>query len=422
MKKSKGVFVIVPFYNNPHLVESLTQGLLACIGELRALNCEFIFINDSPDNLYLEKELSINIDILNLAGFTGKLINNAENLGFIKSTNKGLLLCIKNYYDAILLNSDAVLYPGCISEMHAVAYIDEMIGFVSPRSNEAGLSTIPHLASSAKRYLTKDDGLKLHSIMKAWLPRFTFTPTAVGFCLFIKNKIIREFGVLDEIYGKGYNEENDLILRANRFGYRSALANYAYCWHEGSVSFGKGNYTGHDESNRKILDARYPEYSNMLHSYYASPSYKSENILSGFLVGSTEDVQHIALNLSNIGPNYNGTAEMASNISRELSENKNLRLHFITDEATAKFHNFGRYGLIDSPSSDRRYAAIVHIGQPFKWRDVFFAIHHAPINAYFMLDTIAQDCGYLHSAEVDKIWGFIAKNSDAIFYISEYSK
>jgi len=422
MKKPIGIYIIVPFYNNPHLVEILVRGLLECGNEIRRLNCEYIFINDSPDNLQLARDLEIWMDSLSQDNISGLLITNEKNLGFIKSTNKGLSIAIENNYDVLLLNSDAILYPGCIEEMRAVAYLDEMIGFVSPRSNEAGLATIPHLATSATRYLTREAGFKAFLLMSSWLPRLTFTPTAVGFCLLIKNHIIREFGVLDETYGKGYNEENDLILRANRYGYRAALANYAYCWHESSVSFGKSSYINSDLVNRKILDERYPEYGNILNSYYKSPSYKAENIISGFLVGSEEGVQHIALNLSNIGPNYNGTVEMALNIARVMSEISDIRLHFITDDVTAKFHNFGRYGYIDQKNSDRRYAAVIHVGQPFKWQDVFLAANRAPVNAYFMLDTIAQDCGYLHNYEVDKIWQFIAKNSDAIFYISNYSK
>lgn len=55
------------------------------------LNFEFLIINDNPDNLELEKILQTYTDS------RIKIIRNKENLGLVKSLNKGLKLCSGQY-------------------------------------------------------------------------------------------------------------------------------------------------------------------------------------------------------------------------------------------------------------------------------------------------------------------------------------
>ena len=243
--------------------------------------------------------------------------------------------------------------------------------------------------------------------------------------MYIKNIIISEFGLLDEAYGHGYNEENDLVMRANGYGYRSAFANHAYCWHSGSGSFGKSEFVKRDAENRLLLDSRYPEYTKIVNDYFRSPTFRSESVVSGIITGLPDGKRHIALDFANIGPHFNGTAEMAVRIARSIYKNNhdgNLILHFITDQKTATFHGLADIGYIEQPSADRRYAAVVHMGQPFSFEGVRRAAYSAPVNGFFMLDTIAQDCGYLHNDDVDDIWRFVAQYSDIIYYISDYSR
>src|SRR5262249_61040545 len=93
------------------------------------------------------------------------------------------------------------------------------------------------------------------------LPRVTYAPTSVGFAMLIRRFIIEEFGVFDEIYGGGYNEENDLVMRASRCGYRAVLANKAFLWHEGEQSLGQGAQSKRlvEAGNRALFDAGFPQ-------------------------------------------------------------------------------------------------------------------------------------------------------------------
>ena len=64
--------------------------------------------------------------------------------------------------------------------------------------------------------------------MKSYLPRFQVMPTAVGFCMLIKAVVLDRFGLFDESYSPGYNEENDFVCRINRYGYSAVSANHAF--------------------------------------------------------------------------------------------------------------------------------------------------------------------------------------------------
>jgi len=61
----------------------------------------------------------------------------------------------------------------------------------------------------------------------------------VGFYLYIKNEVIANFGFLDPEFGVGYEEENDLIFRANKVGYSAILVDNAFAYHAGSASFSR---------------------------------------------------------------------------------------------------------------------------------------------------------------------------------------
>lgn len=75
----------------------------------------------------------------------------------------------------------------------------------------------------------------------------------------IKRQLIREMGLFDEVYGRGYNEENDFCMRIRKQGYRIMKANYAYVFHVGSVSF-QDETEELDLKNGSVLLKRYPYY------------------------------------------------------------------------------------------------------------------------------------------------------------------
>lgn len=420
MNKRTKLTAITTFHNNPESVKNLANGFIACKDEFAEIGSNFVFINDSPDSKELLDELNNAKNILQNNNLFIEIINNEKSLGLVKCINTGLILAFNNKTDALLIDGNAVLFTGCVKEMYSAAYSDNMTAFVSPRSNNAGIASFPHPIYSSMSNLSADEAYDKYKTIQKNLPRVNFAPTAVGFCLYIRNFAIAEFGILDEIYTNGINAENDFILRANRYGYRAVLANYAYC---GNNKKDDTDTPVDNNANIEILNARYNEYPKLINSYFKSIEYEAELLLSEITERRDNKIR-LAFNLiNNVHPHYNGSAEVAVNIIRHMvSYSDNFELHFITDEKTASFHELSSYGYIDPPDSNNRYAAIIHMGQPWNWNEAVKNALSAPVNIYFMLDNIAQDCGYLYNDIINNIWKFVFYHSNAVFYISRFSK
>src|SRR5262245_23348684 len=223
----------IPFFQNAHLVNPLIRSLLASHIDQSKHPTSLVLVMDSPGDNELVTALQQALESVR-GVFPAELICNETNLGFVRSANLIMEKALQRNADIVLINSDVVLFEHTLCEMLEVAASDPMIGFVSPRTNDTTICTFPLPGSNDG---PAESFNRFRSIASR-LPRVTYAPTAVGFCLFIKVNILRMFGCFDLLFGQGYDEENDLILRANRCGYRAVIANWAYAYHHGSVSFG----------------------------------------------------------------------------------------------------------------------------------------------------------------------------------------
>ena len=164
---------------------------------------------------------------------------------------------------------------GSITEMLSVLERDEKFGFVNPRTNNATIATYGGKPSSP------EDGFAAFSRSHGLLPKYQIVPVAVGFCLLIRAEIIKFFGYLDFVYGVGYNEENDFIMRANRRGYSSVLANHSYVAHLGKASFSIFCKSPEDlnRKNEEVFLERYPEFKPAINRFFASPRFLAQRLI-----------------------------------------------------------------------------------------------------------------------------------------------
>jgi GT2 family glycosyltransferase len=415
--------IIVPFYKNAHLVPRFHQALEACGPELERLNARITYINDSPADIEVKKEL----DKVKIKTKLNKIaiITNDKNIGFINSVNNGLLESIERGEDVVLLNSDTIVFPNAISELQAACYTDPMIGFGSPRSNNATICTSPYGANETDT--DPAEAARAHFTIADRMERVVYTPTAVGFCLYIKWLILDEFGIFDPIYGKGYNEENDLIMRANRRGFRSIMANNSFVWHEGEQSFSKteSGKEERDQKNEKVLLSRYPEYRSIVRNYFNSEEFLSEKVLSG-IISDNRGKLLVGFDLSNVGVYHNGTFEAAKRILFAATKvwPERIRIIVFCSREAWEFHSLGNTDRLerrDPGDQSRPVAAIIRIGQPFDWPSVERLTLISPVIAVFMLDTIAYDCGYLSINFDSNIWKFALRWFDIIITNSKFT-
>lgn len=414
--------IIIPFYRQPSLVKSLFDSLRGQAGELTSTGCQVIAINDSPEDGELKIRLREAVsDLAALAPC--RLIENPRNLGFGPSVNLAASESVANRRDVLLLNSDTIVYPGAIAEIQRVAQLDPMIGFVSPRSNNATICSFP--PQKEFHTLPPEKSYEIFRALAGYLPQYHYVPVGVGFCLFIKFQILDEFGLLDEAYGRGYNEENDLIMRANRCGYRAALANHAFVYHIGEVSFSSSDSPKAEleKRNSELLIQRYPEYPRTISKYFHGVHFQAEQMLTAMLPDS-EGRRDLVFDFSSMGTYHNGTFAAAKCIleAAVAAWRQHFNIYVMVSDAAQRFHKLDRMNgiLLVSPETTRNFAIAFRFGQPFDYERLERMSRVGVLNVYMMLDTIAMDCLYLNHLNLEALWGTVFQYADAVLYNSRF--
>jgi GT2 family glycosyltransferase len=419
-----GVDIIVPVYKSVALTTRCLNSLATHLHEISDRAVRLMVINDSPGETDVRQMLE---------AFAHRcpavmLLENERNLGFVGTVNRGLVLACKDGRDVILVNADTETFPGTIRNLLSTADADPQIGFVSPRSNNASFCSLPHFYGGV--LASQEEAHRRWQILSRTLPPFHFVPTAVGFYLYIKHEVIANFGLLDPGFGIGYEEENDLVLRANKVGYRAVLANHAFAYHAGSASFNllDMNLKAHREANLQKMAQRHPEYLPLIRRYEGSAHFRAERLL-GNVLPSGSGRPRIVFDLSTVGAHYNGTNEMGMAIIRAFHERHASRfeIHVVCTPEVYKFHQLDRCQDLQRHEvelqSVERFAIGVQLGQPFTVHALSQLEDLAAINVFGMLDTIADDCGYLSiTHQLESLWGHVARHADGLFFNSRFSE
>src|SRR3990167_5702484 len=262
------VTVVVPAYSD-------SQSLEVCIESLKQhlpKKHKVVLVNDCGSEAdKLEK--NIKKSIANLPNF--EYYRNPKNLGFVKTCNRAVFELDKTDNDILLINSDTKVTKNFLEEMLDLLSIENKIGAVSPRSNNATIATVP-LSEASQKGIVPEESYKIFTELKKRLPRYNEIPTALGFCMLIRRTVIDKFGLFDEVFGKGYGEENDFSMRIKQGGYISVLSNWSYVFHLEARSFTMKTKLELIKSNRAILDKRYPEYTNLVRSYIQAALVREE--------------------------------------------------------------------------------------------------------------------------------------------------
>ncbi len=422
---STSLLVVVPLYKQPELLPALFQSLINVADEIVKLNASVLLINDSPDDSALGDALLEQMPALQ-AAVPVRLHVNAENLGFVRSCNYAMAQALQTGADILLLNSDALVTSGALTEMAEVALLDPMISVVSPRSNNATICNSPY--PDIYRSLDLSAAHKAHLSIQRYLPRFTYVPTAVGFCLYIRHGMLAEFGDFDLIYGGGYNEENDFIFRCNRSGYRAVLANHAFVFHIGSVSFASSTSSSasREAENAVILHKRYPEYPLAIKRYFNGIEFKAQTLLAGLVLGQNRRLK-LLFDCRNIGPYHNGTFEHAKNLIKSFVHRYSDRFdcYIACNHDALVFHEFDKITWLkfcwNKEHEIKPFAVVFRCAQPFDHDTLVNIGSLAPVTGYLMLDTIAMDCLHLDDRDFHSLWFDFIDTTSLIVYNSGFT-
>lgn len=304
----KNVTIIVPVYGDWSTLKLCISSLKECVGD----NHKVYFINDMGAE-WEDLQEKILREIENKPNFY--YFKNNQNIGFVKTCNRGVIELDQSDNDILLLNSDTKVTLGFVEEMSRVLYMSEKHGVVCPRSNNATLLTIP-VRNNLGHLLEPEKSWDIFCEIKEKLPVYSIIPTGVGFAILIKRDLIKEFGLFDEVYGRGYNEENDFCMRVNQYGYSIVMANQAFVFHYEGKSFGNERKKL-DEINGDILKNRYPYYSIIVNQYF-NRDINPVDYYADLLCDNIYHKKRVLFSLYELPSAFNGTAEYGLSLLKEF--------------------------------------------------------------------------------------------------------
>jgi GT2 family glycosyltransferase len=188
-----------------------------------------------------------------------------RNLGIPRNMSLALLRAVSGgYHHVALVNSDVVLPANLVDAVVGILDSDSSIASVTPASNNVSIFSLP-MESADPRLL---EPYHVNTVSNALAEEFgsesVEIPTGVGYCMFIPTRVVRDIGVMDPVFGRGYCEEVDWCQRARAAGYRNVLGLGMFVFHHGGSTTRSAGLlaAGHTTvyAHEAIVDHRYPSY------------------------------------------------------------------------------------------------------------------------------------------------------------------
>ena len=157
---------------------------------------------------------------------TLKFYDFPENMGFVRGNNIAASSGDSRYI--CLLNNDCVVTPGWLERMIDLAEKNPSFAAINPQCD----TMITHKNAAALPYEERSN------YFSRFKGQYYILGSAVGFCMLIPRKVIKEIGLFNEEIDTAYFEDADFSYRAKEAGYQCVLAADAYVYHQ---PFGKAS-------------------------------------------------------------------------------------------------------------------------------------------------------------------------------------
>ena len=224
--------------------------------------------------------------VSDMASVPVTVIKNATNRGFPAAINQGLKAARGEYL--VLLNNDVVVTDGWLGQLIGLvnaersSVVSGPLSVVAEGSAETALSSLPTaycvlptakpigLSGPMSNYAAPPQLVEnvpyrdlhgMHAFARKWRDehrgKWFTTGKLSGFCMLMKRAVYEKIGGLDERFGLGFFDDDDLAERARRAGFGLAVAHDLFVHHFGSRTFqGNGVDAGKllDENARRFAE------------------------------------------------------------------------------------------------------------------------------------------------------------------------
>lgn len=248
----EAVDVVVPVYQAP---EAFARCLAALLAHTDLSHHRVVLVLDGPQPAATEALLATAVSGVDV-------LRSPERRGFVASVNFGMRSGAAEGAgrDVVLLNSDAIVTAGWLDKLRATAYSSPEIATVTPFSNTATICSLPRFLAANALPAGETIESFARRIEERSAREYPRIPTGVGVCLYIKRRALSELGLFDErAFGLGYGEESEWCQRALKAGWRHALDDATFVYHEGHQSFGTSRVS-RVRSAHRALAKLHPDY------------------------------------------------------------------------------------------------------------------------------------------------------------------
>ncbi|KFL33536.1 MULTISPECIES: glycosyltransferase family 2 protein [unclassified Sulfurospirillum] len=253
---NKPIDIIIPVYNGFEYLEPLFSSII----KNTTLPYRLLIADDkSPDDRVLTYLKEFNINNSEIAII---IIENKENLGFLKTVNK-LSKLTKNHF--VLLNTDTEVPPHWLERLMYPIFEMKNIASTTPFTNAGTICSFPNYLEDNPIF----EGLNVEKIDEHFQyvnfeKTYIEIPTGVGFCMGVNKNLVHKIGMFDEVYGKGYCEENDWCQRAIKEGYKNIHVTNLFIYHKHGGSFPSKEKQRLISQNLSVLNQKHSSYDEQV--------------------------------------------------------------------------------------------------------------------------------------------------------------
>jgi glycosyltransferase involved in cell wall biosynthesis len=160
------------------------------------------------------------------------VMRNENNRGFAAGCNQGLAQARGRYL--VLLNNDTIVTSGWLDGLIGWALHDwPQVGLVGPMTS---WSSPPQMIPVTYR---RPEELQTFAARRReqFAGQGVVVERLTGFCLLLRREVWEKIGGLDETFGVGFFEDDDLCIRARQAGFRLVMALNVFIHHHGNRTF-----------------------------------------------------------------------------------------------------------------------------------------------------------------------------------------
>ena len=236
-----------------------------------------------------------------------QLLRGARGAGWVDLCNLGLA---ERRGDAVILHPDALVFPGWLDALAAVARSAERVALAAPLGEGDGLSEGPI-------------DWRLFQKAVSGLPADTSLPRAGLICNCLRGDILDAVGPLDPTFASPRAALDDWATRARNLGFVARRANHVLVSLDGSR--GDDDWTPGPEDIAE-LNARHPRLADRVARF--------ERTLDATLARRAVDIQtsgkiRVALDLRHISQDVNGTKNYAAKLGKALAAMPEVELTLV---------------------------------------------------------------------------------------------